>query len=99
LQDHVEDTAALTRGHEIDKQFIEYLRIFFQGIGKGGPAFDIRLHIGDDFGKGLILFLLGEEIEALDQRKTGVDHRGEDAGKNHDVLFTDLLFQKRKIFA
>ncbi len=57
-----------------------------QGVGKGGAPFDVFLDGADDPGKGLVLFLGGQDVEALDERKTCADHRRELAGKDDDFL-------------
>ena len=50
------------------------------------PDFRLGFHLGEHFAEGHVVELAGEDVEALHQRKTGVDHGGELPGEDDQVL-------------
>jgi len=50
-----------------------------QRIAEGGALFDVVLDIAERRLKDLVVLLVGQDIEALYERQTGVDHGGETA--------------------
>ena len=63
--------------------------MFLQGVSQCKAALDILLYRTDGVSKGLILRLLAENIEALNNGKTRIDHGGELAGKDHHIMRRD----------
>ena len=80
VEDGVENPADLPRRDEVDIEFVEGLGVFLQSVGKGGAGLDALLDLGQHFLEGLIVLLPGENIEALHQRQTGIDHGGKHGG-------------------
>src|SRR5581483_4243122 len=88
-QDRVENTARLAGRHHVHVQIAEGLRVFPQGVGDRVTGLDVE-HDGPRDGlERWVLTLLRENVERLDQRQTGVDHRRELAGEDDDVAHLD----------
>src|SRR5262249_55499742 len=57
--------------------------------GKSGTAFDLSASSGQHFLKRLVFLLAGENLQALHQRKTGIDHDRKLARENGQLLRGD----------
>src|ERR1043166_8977865 len=53
--------------------------------------FDVLSHLEQGLLKVLVVLLLGQDLETLDQRQTGVDHHGKLARKDRQVFRLDLF--------
>jgi hypothetical protein len=93
LKDGVEDTADLAGGDHVDEQVVEDLVVLAQRLGEGRAGFDVVLQLADDAAEFLVLGLARQDVEALDDRQTGVDHRAELTGEDDDVARLHLLAQ------
>ena len=60
-------------------------------VGERRARLDVGPRRQDDGGEVLVLFLAAENVEALHERQAGVDHHGELAGEDGQVLGGDLL--------
>ena len=56
------------------------------GVCQGVTGLDIGLDGLQTFFKGRVGLLLAENLQALDQGKTGIDHGGQLSGKDDQVL-------------
>ncbi len=54
-------------------------------------AFDVRARDQDGLGEVLVFFLAAQNLQALYQRQSGVDHDGELADEHRQILRIDLL--------
>src|SRR5256884_2337871 len=85
----VEDAARFAGRDHVDVQIAERLGVLAQRIGEGLTALDVIDDLPGDVGEDLILGLLRQDVERLDERQAGVDHRGELAGEHDDVAGLD----------
>ena len=60
-------------------------------IGERRARLDVGARLQDHGREVLVLFLRAENVEALDERQAGVDHHGELAREDGQVLGGDLL--------
>ncbi len=67
-KDGVQDTPGLTGGHHVHVELGEDLRVLPHGVGQGVPRLDVVENILDHLPKSLVFGLLGQDVEALDQR-------------------------------
>src|ERR1044071_6012306 len=74
LQDGVEDTARLAGRDHVDEEVVEGLGVLPHGVGEGSAAFHVHARLLQDLREGLVLLLAAQDLEALDQGETGVDH-------------------------
>jgi hypothetical protein len=86
LQDGVEDTARLARRDHVDEEVVEGLGMLAHGVRERGAAFHVHARLLEDLGEGLVLLLAAQDLEALDERETGVDHDRELAHEDGQVL-------------
>ena len=96
LQDGVEDTARLAGRDHVDEQVVEGLRVLAHGVGEGGAAFHVHARLLEDLGEGLVLLLAAQDLEALDEGQTGVDHDRELAHEDGQVLGGDAASELRQ---
>src|SRR5437762_3593984 len=89
LQDDVEDTSGLTDGEHVDEEIVEHLRILLERLREGGAALDFVRNAGRHRAQGLGVALLRQNRQALSDREAGVDHRGELARVDREVLVLD----------
>ena len=64
-----------------------------QRVGQGLAALHVIDDLAGDAGQGLVLGLLGQDVERLDEGESGVDHGGELAGEDHDVARLDAALE------
>src|SRR5712664_4087488 len=57
---------------------------------KSRTLFDVLPHLGQHLLEILVLLLLREDVQALDQRQSGIDHDGELAREDRQVLRIDF---------
>jgi hypothetical protein len=88
-QDDVENTARLTGGHHVDVQLGERFRVLAQRVGEGVAALDIEDDVARDAGERFVFRLLGQDVERLNEREPGVDHRRKLPSEDHDVAHLD----------
>ncbi len=69
--------------------------MLFEGSGKGGPTFHILPDLADDIFEELMLLLGREDVQRLDQRQSGIDHRCQLTGEDGDTALVHL-FAKRQ---
>src|SRR5271156_5363085 len=86
LQNGVENTARLSGFHHVVVERVEDLLKLFHGGGKSGATFDRAAHAVQNLLKGLVVLLAGENLQALHQRQTGVNHHRELAGEDAQFL-------------
>ena len=91
LENRVENTARLARRDHVGEQRIERLRVLLHGVGQRRAAFDVRPGREDRLGEVLVFLLAAQNLEALHERQAGVDHDGELADEDRQVLRIDLL--------
>ena len=65
--------------------------MLFHRVGERRTGFDVASRLQDDGCEVLVLFLRAENVEALDERKAGVDHHRELTREDRQVLGGDLL--------
>jgi hypothetical protein len=65
-----------------------------QRVGEGVAALDVVHHLACDVGEDLVLGLLRQNVERLDQRQAGVDHRRELPREDHDVACLDARLEQ-----
>ena len=101
LENGVENTAGLAGGDHVDVEVVEGLRVFAHRLGEGRAAFNVLAHLKDDLLEGRVVLLLPENVETLDERKTGIDHHRKLAGEDRDVLRLDAAAElgQRDLFA
>jgi len=58
-------------------------------VAERRAALDVDLHVLEDDREVLVVGLGAEDVEALHDRKTGIDHRREEAREGHDVAEVD----------
>ncbi len=68
VEDVVQDPPLFTGHYEVDVQFVEGLGMLSQCPRKCGPTFHTFLDVLDDFLKGLVFLLHGENIQGLYER-------------------------------
>jgi hypothetical protein len=56
------------------ERMVEHLGVFAHRVGEGGAGFHVILDGGDHLLEGRVGLLLAENLQALHQRQTGVDH-------------------------
>src|SRR5262249_7722217 len=88
-EDGVEDAADLAGLDEVDVEGVEYLWMTPERVAERGALLDVRLHVTEDGGERLVVRLVAEDVEALHDRQTRVDHRGEEARERDDVAKVD----------
>ena len=86
LEDGVEDTARLAGRDHVREQVVEDLGVLAHGVGEAGAALHVHAGLLEDLGEGLVLLLAAQDLEALHERQTGVDHDRELAGEDGEVL-------------
>ncbi len=64
--------------------------MLLEGGGEGGARLHIRPDIIEGLFEGLVVLLLGEDIEALDQRESGIDHCRKLPSDDGQVSLADL---------
>ena len=96
-QDRIEQTADLTGMDQVHIQFVKDLGMLFQGIGKRGTGLHVKFDFRDRFGEDLVLRLGGKNLQTLDERKAGVDHGRELAGKDSNFLVADPAAQRQAL--
>ena len=89
LEDQIEHTAGLTRGDHVHVKFVERLGEFAGRVGERAAAFDFIRHAADDRLEQTRLLLIFENLQAAQDRQTGVLQRGKLAGKSHQLLARD----------
>src|SRR5207302_5138292 len=88
-QDGVEDAARFAGRDHVDVQVAERLGVLAQRVGERLTALHVIHDLPRGVGEDLVLGLLRQDVEGLDERQTGVDHRGELAGEHDDVAGFD----------
>src|SRR5581483_9756861 len=86
IENRVEDAADLARLNEVAIELVEDLRVLAERVAEGRTAFDAALDVAKDAAEELVVGLVGEDVEALHDRETGVDHRREEARERDEVL-------------
>src|SRR5262249_49161413 len=88
-QNRVEDAADLARLNEVDVERVEDLRVPAERVAEGGALLGARFDVAEHDREALVVRLVAEDVEALNDGKTGVDHRREETRERHDVLQVD----------
>ena len=91
VEDGIQNTARFPRGHEVAEQVVEDRRLLAESVGESGARLDVPFHLDQNFLEIFIILLAGEDFQALNEGKPGVDHRGELAGEDDDLLLPDSL--------
>ena len=86
LENGVENTARFAGFDHVVVESVEDLVVLLHGGGKRGAAFDRGAHATENLLEGFVLLLVGENLQALHQRKTGVNHHRELAGEDGQFL-------------
>ena len=89
LQDGVEDTARLAGRDHVGEEVVEGLGVLAHGVGEAGAALDVHAGLLEDLGEGLVLLLAAQDLQALHEGQTGVDHDRELAHEDGEVLGGD----------
>src|ERR1700691_2497367 len=86
LENGVQNTARLAGFDHVVVQRVEDLLVLLHGSGKSGAAFDRAAHAIENLLEGDVLLLSSENLQALHQGQTGVNHDGELAGEDGQLL-------------
>ena len=86
LENGVENTARLAGSDHVDVEIVERLRVLAHRLGERRPALDVLPNLEDDLLEGLVLLLLTQDVQALHEGQTGIDHHRELPGEDRDVL-------------
>src|SRR5581483_6110763 len=89
LQDDVENTAGFAGFDHVRGEVVENDRILTHGIGQRGAAFNGGPDTGEGFLEGGIFLIGRQNFQTLDQRQASVDHDGELAEEDRNVLGLD----------
>jgi hypothetical protein len=89
LENGIENTARLAGFHHVVIERIENLLVLLHRSGQRGAALDRSTHSGEDLLEGLVLLLARENLEALHEGQARVDHHGELAGEDGQLLRFD----------
>jgi len=87
----VEHTTNLARAHQTHGQFAEDPRVLRHRLRERRTTLDLGLNVADDLLEAHVRRLLLQNVETADQRDTGVDHRGELATEDREILQPDAL--------
>ena len=89
VQDRVEDTADLSGLDEVAVERVEDLRVPAERVAEGRALLHVRLHVAQDDLEELVVRLVPEDVEALHDGQTGVDHRREEAREGDQIFLAD----------
>ena len=95
-QNRIEDTTRLTGFNHIDEEVTIDSRMLAEGVCKTVTGFHIRFDLTNNPGKLFVCSLPGQDIQALDERQSGLDHRGKLPGEDHELLLRDLAPESRE---
>src|SRR5581483_9748294 len=90
LENRVQNTAGLARLDHVGGEVVEDLGIATHGVGEGGAALDRGPHAVQGALERLALLVGAKDFKTLHQRQSGVDHDGELAEEDGNVLGADL---------
>ena len=91
LEHDIQRAALFPRGHEIAVEVVKDLGKLALGLVQAGAGLDVRGDAGDDFLEVLVVRLFGQDVQALDQRKLGVDEHGQLAAVDGELFEFDLF--------
>ncbi len=86
LQNRVEDATRFARGNHVRVERVERLRVLLHRVGQPRARLDVGADPEDVVGERLVRLLLAEDLETLHERQAGVDHDGELAGEDRQIL-------------
>ena len=89
LEDGVEDAAHLAGLDEVHVEVVEHLGVAAQRVAERRALLDARFDVAQDVREELVVGLPLQDVEALHDGQTGVDHRREEAREGDDVLVAD----------
>src|SRR6266851_852655 len=84
------NTAGFASFDHVRIELVEYPRMTAHCGCKSRTLFDVLPHLGQHLLEILVLLLLREDVQALDQRQSGIDHDGELAREDRQVLRIDF---------
>jgi hypothetical protein len=90
LEDEVEDAARLARLDHVDEELIEDLRVAAHGGGQRRALLHVLPRLAEGLREELVVLLLREDFQTLDEREARVDHHGELAREDRQLLGLDL---------
>ena len=93
LQDGVEDAARLAGRDHVGEEVVEGLGVLAHGVGQAGAALHVHAGLLQDLGEGLVVLLAAQDLQALHEGQAGVDHDGELAGEDGEILGGDAAAQ------
>ncbi len=91
VEDRVENTADLTCGAQLHVELVEHLRMILQRVRERRARLNATLHREDALLHRRAVGLGCENVQALHERKAGVDHRRELAGEDEQVSLSDAV--------
>src|ERR1700733_3781785 len=86
LENGVQNTARLAGFDHVVVQRVEDLFVLLHGGGKSGASFDRAAHAIENLLESDVFLLSSENLQALHQGQTGVNHDGELAGEDGQLL-------------
>ncbi len=95
LQNRVENSARLTRLHEVAVETVEDARMSSQRFAERLALLDLRFDIRDDDGKMFVVGLVAENVETLDDRQACVDHRREQTRERDEIFLRDAAAERK----
>ena len=90
LQDRVENTAGFAGGDHVREEVVEDLGMLAHRVGEARAGLDVLADLHERALEGLVFLLAAEDLEALHERQTGVDHDRELPGEDRDELRRNL---------
>src|SRR4029077_15820337 len=92
----IENTADLTGLDEARVEVVEDLRVLLARVGERVARLDVVLELVDHLAEDRRLALRAEDLQALEDRKTCVDHRRELAREHHDLVALHRRAERRE---
>ena len=97
LQNGVENTARLARFDEVHIQGVKDFFVLAHGGGQRRSAFHRRARRGQHFLKDFVFLLPGQNLQALHQGQSSIDHHGELAREDGQFLGIDASAERRQV--
>src|SRR5205085_3038461 len=95
LKNRVENTACLTGGDHVREEIVEDFRMLAHRVGQTRAGLDVLPDLNQRTFEYLVILLATEDLEALDERETGVDHYGELPREDRDRLRRNFAAELR----
>ncbi len=90
IEDAVEHAGGLASADEVAVERVEVRRMGAKSLRQAGACLDPSFDVHHQPGKACVAVTAGDNLEALQQRHAGLEHRRELTGEERDVLFGDL---------